>query len=263
MIANAWERNSLMEARIEAEQKNMDAIRLLEESSRLASIGVMAAGITHEINQPLNAIKITADSVLFWQKRNPGELPEMFTRKIKTISEGTERIDSIIKHMRKFWEKPRDIGSETVDMLSAVNSALSLVERQVYDHSIDLQSDLPVEKILVHSNFIQFEQIVVNLIVNSIHSLDKVKKESKRILIRLSKDKEYGIFEIHDNGTGIDEEIQEKIYDPLFTTKGPESGSGLGMAIVKSFIDRFQGDISNYNNADGGASFIVKFKLQE
>ena len=263
MIANAWERNSLMEARIEAEQKNMEAIRLLEESSRLASIGVMAAGITHEINQPLNAIKIMADSVLFWQKRNPGELPEMFIRKIKTISEGTERIDSIIKHMRKFWEKPRDIESEIVDMLSAVNSALSLIERQVYDHSIELQSDLPAEKILVHSNFIQFEQIVVNLVVNSIHSLDKVKKESKRILIRLSKDKEYGIFEIHDNGTGIDENIQDKIYDPLFTTKGPESGSGLGMAIVKSFIDRFQGDISNYNNADGGASFVVKFKLQE
>ncbi|WP_321515682.1 ABC transporter substrate binding protein [Marinifilum fragile] len=263
MIANAWERNSLMEARIEAEQKNMEAIRLLEESSRLTSIGVMAAGITHEINQPLNAIKITADSVLFWQKRNPGQLPEMFTRKIKTISEGTERIDSIIKHMRKFWEKPRDVESEMVDMLSAVNSALSLVKRQVYDHSIELQSNLPSEKILVHSNFIQFEQIVVNLVVNSIHSLDKLKKESKRILIRLSKDKEYGIFEIHDNGTGIDEEIQEKIYDPLFTTKGPESGSGLGMAIVKSFVDRFQGDISNYNNADGGASFIVKFKLQE
>ncbi|WP_321296718.1 ABC transporter substrate binding protein [Marinifilum fragile] len=263
MIANAWERNSLMEARIEAEQKNMEAIRLLEESSRLTSIGVMAAGITHEINQPLNAIKITADSVLFWQKRNPGQLPEMFTRKIKTISEGTERIDSIIKHMRKFWEKPRDVESEMVDMLSAVNSALSLVKRQVYDHSIELQSNLPSEKILVHSNFIQFEQIVVNLVVNSIHSLDKVKKESKRILIRLSKDKEYGIFEIHDNGTGIDEEIQEKIYDPLFTTKGPESGSGLGMAIVKSFVDRFQGDISNYNNADGGASFIVKFKLQK
>lgn len=263
MIANAWERNSLMEARIEAEQKNMEAIRLLEESSRLASIGVMAAGITHEINQPLNAIKITADSVLFWQKRNPGDLPEMFTRKIKTISEGTERIDSIIKHMRKFWEKPLDMDSESVDMLSAVNSALSLVKRQVYDHSIELISDLPEYKILVYSNFVQFEQIVVNLVVNAIHSLDKVKRDNKHIKIKLRKDDSYGIFEIHDNGTGIDEGIQEKIYDPLFTTKGPEAGSGLGMAIVKSFIDRFQGEIDNYNNADGGASFVVKFKLQE
>ena len=263
MIANAWERNSLMEARIEAEQKNMEAIRLLEESSRLASIGVMAAGITHEINQPLNAIKITADSVLFWQKRNPGDLPEMFTRKIKTISEGTERIDSIIKHMRKFWEKPLDINSESVDMLSAVNSALSLVKRQVYDHSIELITELSEEQILVHSNFVQFEQIVVNLVVNAIHSLDKVKKDNKYIRIKLNKDDEFGIFEIHDNGTGIDEGIQEKIYDPLFTTKGPEAGSGLGMAIVKSFIDRFQGEISNYNNHDGGASFVVRFRLEE
>jgi signal transduction histidine kinase/ABC-type uncharacterized transport system substrate-binding protein len=263
MIANAWERNLLMDARIEAEQKNTEAMRLLEESSRLASIGVMAAGITHEINQPLNAIKITADSVLFWQKRNPGDLPEMFTRKIKTISEGTERIDSIIKHMRKFWEKPVDKDSESVDMLSAVNSALSLVKRQVYDHSIELISDLPDKEIRVFSNYIQFEQIVVNLVVNSIHSLDKIKKDSKRIKIKLSQDDEFGIFEIHDNGTGIEDEIQEKIYDPLFTTKGPEAGTGLGMAIVKSFIDRFQGEISNYNNAEGGASFIVKFKLQK
>lgn len=263
MISNAWERNSLMEARIEAEQKNVEAMRLLEESSKMASIGVMAAGITHEINQPLNAIKITADSVLFWQKRHPDELPEMFTRKIKTISEGTERIDSIIKHMRKFWEKPLETSSESVNMHSAVMSALSLVKRQVYDHSIELITDLSDEEIKVHSNQVQFEQIIVNLVVNSIHSLDHVKKDKKWIRILLTKDVNHGIFEIHDNGTGIDEGIRDKIYDPLFTTKEPELGSGLGMAIVKSFIDRFNGEISNYNNADGGASFVVKFRLQQ
>nr|WP_320120155.1 ABC transporter substrate binding protein [uncultured Marinifilum sp.] len=263
MIANAWERNQLMDARIEAEQKNIEALRLLEESSRLASIGVMAAGITHEINQPLNAIKITADSVLFWQKRNPGELPEMFARKIKTISEGTSRIDSIIKHMRTFWEKPQNILTETVDVAKAVSSSLSLIKRQIYDHSIDLDYELLDKKVMVHANYIQFEQIVVNLIVNSIHSLDKVKRDNKQIKIVVRKDEEKGILEIHDNGTGIETSIQEKIYDPLFTTKEPDSGSGLGMAIVKSFIDRFQGEISNYNNSDGGASFIIKFNLQE
>jgi len=263
MIANAWERNSLMDARIEAEQKNVEALRMLEESSKLASIGVMAAGITHEINQPLNAIKITADSVLFWQKRNPGALPEMFTRKIKTISEGTSRIDSIIKHMRTFWEKPQNISSETVNMVDAVRSSLTMVKRQVYDHSIELQHELPNSKILVFANYIQFEQIVVNLIVNSIHSLDKVKRDNKLIRIKVRTDDVSGILEIHDNGTGIQEEIQEKIYDPLFTTKDAGIGSGLGMAIVKSFIDKFQGEISNHNNDEGGASFILKFKLQE
>ena len=68
--------------------------------------------------------------------------------------------------------------------------------------------------------------------------------------------------EIHDNGLGIEDDIREKIYDPLFTTKGSDEGSGLGMAIVKLFIDRFQAEISDYNNEDGGASFILRFKLQ-
>lgn len=263
MIANAWERNSLMNDRIEAEQKNVEAFRMLEESSRLASIGVMAAGITHEINQPLNAIKITADSVLFWQKRNPDALPEMFTRKIKAISEGTSRIDSIIKHMRTFWEKPQVAHEEAIDMVEGVKRSLNLVQRQVYDHSIELLDDLPNEAICVFANYIQFEQIVVNLVVNSIHSLDKVQKATKKIKLKVYKDSKYGILELHDNGTGIESSIREKIYDPLFTTKGEEKGSGLGMAIVKSFIDKFQGEISDFNNEDGGASFVLRFKLQE
>jgi len=262
MIANAWERNALMNARIEAEQKNIEAFRLLEESSRLASIGVMAAGITHEINQPLNAIKITADSVLFWQKRNPGHLPEMFTRKIKTISEGTSRIDAIIKHMRTFWEKPQDIADDVIDMEDGVKRSLSLVKRQVNDHSIDLVAELSNNPIMVHANDVQFEQIVVNMVVNAIHSLDKVQREHKKIKIEVSADQEFGILKIHDNGTGIDSSIQDKIYDPLFTTKSAEMGSGLGMAIVKSFMDRFQGAISNCNNDDNGASFILKFRLK-
>lgn len=83
MIANAWERNSLMNGRIEAEQKNVEAMRLLEESSRLASIGVMAAGITHEINQPLNAIKITADSVLFGKREIPDNCRKCLSERFK------------------------------------------------------------------------------------------------------------------------------------------------------------------------------------
>ncbi|MBI9066411.1 MAG: GHKL domain-containing protein [Salinivirgaceae bacterium] len=263
MIANAWERNSLMNDRLEAEQKNIEAVRMLEESSLLASIGVLSAGITHEINQPLNAIKITADSVLYWQKRNPGLLPEMFVRKINTISEETSRIDSIIKHMRTFYDKQPVALNETIDMVEGVKRSLSLVKRQVSDHSIELVEELPKTPLLVCANYVQFEQIVINLVVNAIHSLDQVQKDTKKIRLHVYQDSTHGILEIHDNGEGIDNSIREKIYDPLFTTKGSESGSGLGMAIVKLFIDRFQGEISDYNNDEGGASFILRFKLHD
>jgi len=263
MIANAWERNALMNARLEAEQKNIEAMRMIEESSLLASIGVLSAGITHEINQPLNAIKISADSILYWQKRNPGQLPEMFVRKINTISEETSRIDFIIKHMRTFYDKPNVVKNETIDMVEGVRRSLSLVKRQVSDHSIELINELPNTSVQVCANYVQFEQIVVNLIVNAIHSLDKVQKANKKIEICVYKDSSHGILEIHDNGSGIEDDIREKIYDPLFTTKGSEEGSGLGMAIVKLFIERFQAEISDYNNEDGGASFVLRFKLQE
>ncbi|MRT93027.1 ABC transporter substrate binding protein [Ancylomarina sp. 16SWW S1-10-2] len=263
LIANAWERNSLMNARLEAEQKNVEAMRMLEESSLLASIGVLSAGITHEINQPLNAIKISADSILYWQKRNPGLLPEMFVRKINTISDETSRIDSIIKHMRTFYDKPHEVENESMDMVEGVNRSLSLIKRQICDHSIELIEELPRSSVYVCANYVQFEQIVVNLIVNAIHSLDQVKKDNKKIKLCVSQDATYGILEIHDNGTGIENNIREKIYDPLFTTKGFGKGSGLGMAIVKLFIDRFQGEISDCNNEDGGASFVLKFKKQE
>lgn len=263
MIANTWERNALMNARLEAEQKNVEAMRMLEESSLMASIGVLSAGITHEINQPLNAIKISADSVLYWQKRNPGQLPEMFVRKINTISDETTRIDSIIKHMRTFYDKPNVVLNETIDMVEGVKRSLSLVKRQVCDHSIELINELPNASVQVCANYVQFEQIVVNLIVNAIHSLDKVQKDNKKIKLLVYQDSAHGVLEIHDNGLGIEDDIREKIYDPLFTTKGSDEGSGLGMAIVKLFIDRFQGEISDYNNEDGGASFILRFKLQD
>jgi len=263
MIANAWERNALMNARLEAEQKNVEAMRMLEESSLLASIGVLSAGITHEINQPLNAIKISADSVLYWQKRNPGQLPEMFVRKINTISEETSRIDAIIKHMRTFYDKPNVLVNESIDMVEGVKRSLSLVKRQVCDHSIELIHELPNTSVQVYANYVQFEQIVVNLIVNAIHSLDKVQKVNKKIKLLVHQDTTHGVLEIHDNGSGIEDDIREKIYDPLFTTKGSDEGSGLGMAIVKLFIDRFQGEISDYNNEDGGASFILRFKRQD
>lgn len=165
--------------------------------------------------------------------------------------------------MRTFYDKPNLVLNETIDMVEGVRRSLSLVKRQVGDHSIELIENLPKTSMPVNANYVQFEQIVVNLIVNAIHSLDQVQKDNKKIKIHTYEDFTHGVLEIHDNGEGIDNSIREKIYDPLFTTKGSESGSGLGMAIVKLFIDRFQGEISNYNNEEGGASFILRFKLQD
>ena len=108
------------------------------------------------------------------KKENPGLIPEIFVRKINTISEETSRIDAIIKHMRTFYAKPDVASDETIDMIEGVNRSLSLINRQVNDHSIELVKELPKSPIIVYANYVQFEQIVINLIANAIHSLDEV-----------------------------------------------------------------------------------------
>ena len=165
--------------------------------------------------------------------------------------------------MRAFWEKPRAQQQAVVNMVEGVQGALNLIKRQVYDHSIQLEEELPDFPISVHANYMQFEQIVINLLVNAIQSLDKVERPQKQIRLVVYQDTEYGILEVHDNGTGIAAKLQDRIYDPFFSTKGPERGTGLGMAIVKLFMDRYNGQISNYNNEDGGATFVLKFNKQE
>jgi len=106
MISNAWERNYQMNKHLEAEKKQVTSNRIMEKATRMASIGVMASGITHEINQPLNALQISVDSIKFWEKQHPGELPQLVNNKMNTIREGINRISQIITHMREFWITP-------------------------------------------------------------------------------------------------------------------------------------------------------------
>lgn len=263
MISIVWEQKAQNNKRIEAEKQNLESLRLLEESSRMASVGVMAAGITHEINQPLNSIKINADSILFWNKRNPEILPDIFIKKINTISKESSRIDEIIKHMRRFWEQPKISEDKNISMTISLKQAISLIKRQVFDHSIELIEEIPDKDIFIRANTTQFEQIIINLVVNAIQSLDNCKTKNKKIRIFAYEKNDKGILEIHDNGNGIPEELWDKIYNPLFTTKTNIKGMGLGMAIVKSFVEKFEGNISNYNNEEGGASFILNFKIQK
>jgi hypothetical protein len=114
-------------AREEAEKKEINAVKHAERTARLASIGVMAASITHEINQPLNAIKVTSDSIQYWHKRNPGKLPEFFTDQLKIISRSVKRIVEIVQHMRTFWVIPDTPKISEVNINHANNSKLTLI----------------------------------------------------------------------------------------------------------------------------------------
>jgi len=261
MVGNSWERHDQMTARREAEQKHTEAIQELEESSRMASLGVMAAGITHEINQPLNAIKVTTDSAIFYAGRNPGAIPERIMEKLNKIAGGADRIDAIVRLMRNFRITPGSESLGPVDLNQSIRNAVTLVERQIYDHGIDSRIELNADSPIVIGHELQIEQIFINLVANAIKSLESVSRTDKYIRIVTRIDDQGAWLEVHDNGAGLPEEDDYSIFDPFFSSRPVGEGSGLGLAIVKRFVTGFGGEILYGDNADGGASFRIRFRI--
>ncbi|MCP5054083.1 MAG: hypothetical protein GY940_43345, partial [bacterium] len=224
-------------AREEAEKKQINAVKQAERAARLASIGVMAASITHEINQPLNAIKVTADSIHYWHKRNPGTLPEPFRDQLGIISKSVERIVEIIQHMRAFWEIPHSTRVTEINVNLAVKNALSLTRQQLRAHGIQQQVDIITDPLIVTGDLVHFEQIIVNLVINAIRALDEEKKKDKRIHIKTkattNANESFAVLIVRDNGPGLPTVDTDKLFDPFFSTQIDGEGMGLGLAIVK------------------------------
>lgn len=246
-------------ARLEAEKIKGESIRIVEKSSKLASIGVIAAGITHEINQPLNAIKITVDSMLYSEKRNKGSVPVKLIEKLGQISEGVKRISQIILHMRSFWTSNENAESK-INIKDIILKSMSLIERQLQSHGIDIEY-IFADDLFTKGNPIHLEQIIINLVMNAMHAIESGNKQEKHLKISLSKRKQHSLVEICDNGTGFANGISsDNLFDPFFSTKKGD-GMGLGLAIVKHFTEKLEGNVSFFNNQLGGATFSLELPI--
>lgn len=243
----------------EAGKRRNEAIKLAEETARLASIGVMAAGITHEINQPLNAIRLSADGIILWSEQNPGSFPEFLLNLIKEVSGGSKRISDIVEHMRHFWITPAPKIPAKIDLNEALQDALELITRQIKNHQIELVLHLCSKSLLLLGDSVQLQQIINNLVINAIYALDEVDRTDKRISVATRQDGNYIMFEVSDNGPGLPTQSQEQLFDPFYSTRSPGKGMGLGLAIVRMFVDRLNGKIEACSNQDEGATFTVYF----
>ncbi|MCF7920081.1 MAG: tetratricopeptide repeat protein [Candidatus Cloacimonetes bacterium] len=250
-----------LEAAYAIERKQMEAQKLIERSARMASIGVMTAGITHEINQPLNAIVINADGLLFKDNRDK-VLPEDYRASIEKIFLAAQRVDKIIKHMRTFWNTGNEvIMNQTVYLNKSIEDALSLMNQQIRSHGITLIKNFSPQNPAICGNKVHIEQIIINLLTNSIQALDDAKKQDKSIIITSKVVNDQVLLEIEDNGTGLKNENMDKIFDPMYSTKSPQDGMGLGLAIVQNYITQMKGTISCCNKDAEGVIFSITLPL--
>jgi len=203
---------------------------------------------------------VNADSVLYWLKKKLIELPEHFCDNITQISYAADRIDQIIQHIRSFWTISEERKVQEISLNDTIKQALQLIEKQIYSHGIFLELDLCEAETFIQAEQIPIEEVLINLVVNAIHSLDESEVENKNIKIKTQKTNQDIILTIADNGKGISPEIGNKIFDPFYTKKTSSKGMGLGLAIVKLYTEQYNASVQYANNSDSGVTFTITFK---
>lgn len=226
----------------------------LIQSAKLASIGELATGITHELNQPLMYIRTGAQLEI----RNGVEdlNPDTTFETLEMVVQGTDRMIDIIKHLKSF-ARQTDFKFNAVQINELLDFSLTLFDMQIRNQSITVKKDYDKELPLVRGNANQLEQVFVNLIGNAVYELEK---EPSFITVQTSlqkKDADHVLIRIIDSGPGIHENIIEKIFDPFFTTKKTGEGTGLGLSISYGIIKQHKGEIMASNVKEGGACFEI------
>lgn len=248
--------------RKKADSEMLEAREALARAERLNALGIMAAGIAHEINQPLNTLKVLADGMLYWYRK--GKTPDivMTMETVQDISKEADRIDAIIKHMRTFIQKSQSTEPGLCEINQAVEASLSLLGAQLMDHNIGVRTELAAGLPEINGNGIQLEQIIINLLVNAMNALDTVDRTGKEISIVTGRQKNKVFMTVSDNGPGISKTVRNRIFEPFFTTKPTGTGMGLGLSVVHSIVTAYGGQIKVKDNTPAaGVTFWVEFPV--
>ena len=231
-------------------QKTLEvAEQSLEQSSKLAALGEMAAAVSHELNQPLAAMKTyLAGAGLLLSRNRPDETLSAFHR----IDDLIERMGAITRQLKTYARK----GSETfspVDMSAALSSSLSMMEPQLKHSNIRLEKVISEQSVVVIGDRVRLEQVLINLLRNAVDAVKTV--PDPVIEIMLSRG-ETVTLSVRDNGSGIGE--LDLLFEPFHTTKKDGDGVGLGLAISSGIVKDHGGRLTARNSDEGGAVFEVQ-----
>jgi len=237
----------------EKAEKNLEvAEQTVAQTSKLAVLGEMSAAVSHELNQPLAAMKTyLAGARLLVQRKRQDEALASFHR----IDDLIERMGAITRQLKSYARKG-GTAVEPLDMRDCVSSALALMEPQLKTRNIQIERAVPHHPVPVMADRIRVEQVIVNLLRNAIDATSEV--EGPHITLLLSAGDNANLT-VRDNGHGISD--LEQLFEPFYTTKAPGDGTGLGLAISSGIVADLGGRLTARNAPDGGAVFEMKLPL--
>lgn len=227
----------------------------LIQSEKLASIGQLAGGVAHEINNPLMVILGRAEFAL-------GKLLpyEPIVKDLKVIHTQTERIAEIVRNLLDYSRVNRIDDFRAVDINELINNTLALTEHHIKKHSINVVPELGIDLPQVWGNPGQINQVFVNIVINSYQAMGKT---GGSLMISTHAEDGKVITRFKDDGPGIPPEFRERIFEPFFTTKNESEGTGLGLAISRGIVHTHGGRIEVESEPGKGCEFFVELPVAE
>jgi C4-dicarboxylate-specific signal transduction histidine kinase len=237
----------------------------LIQAGKLATLGTMAAGMAHEINQPLNVIQICSDLILKMIKKGMKIPDDELVMMANDIIDNVARASGVIKHVRDFArQSERDL--KKLQINDPINDVFKVLGHQLTVHSIQVKLELDPDIPEISAEHNRLEQVFINLVTNAIDSMDERAKNQegpveKNLHIKTYAQGEKVVTEVSDTGTGMTEDVKRKIFEPFFTTKETGKGTGLGTSISFGIVKDYGGTIDIQSEYGKGAKFIIKFPI--
>lgn len=246
-----------VEERKAAEEQLRKTQTELIQAGKLAALGQMSAALSHELNQPLAAVKAYAENAVTFLQRGRSEDAEGNVRNISSLA---DRMSSIAKHLRNFARRPQE-EAKPVSLLVIVDDALALMRPRISEAKAVINFERPQTDIIVVGGQVRLQHVVVNLISNALDAMADV--ETPRIEMETAISGKRAELIVRDHGPGLSEDVLKLLFDPFFTTKDPGKGLGLGLSISYNIVRDFGGNLSASNHDDGGAEFRVSLELAD
>lgn len=244
--------NSMIERIKQANEELKKTHEKLVQSEKLASIGILAAGVAHEINNPLGGIFNCLQML-----RQSGGDPVMRDKYLGLVNEGLDRIENTVSKLlwmsRKAERSPVEI-----NVRSMAESVHSLLEYKMKKGKVVFRNEIP-DSLRCFVDVHDFQQLLLNLFINSLHAM----KDGGTLEVRGFREDATVKIEVIDNGCGIEAEHMGKIFDPFFTTKPTGEGTGLGLWLTYEIVRNYNGEISVVSEPGRGSRFILTFEMVE
>lgn len=229
------------------------AEQTLEQSSKLAALGEMSAAVSHELNQPLAAMKTyLAGARLLVRRNRPEEALSSFGR----IDDLIERMGAITRQLKSYARKGQEVFSP-VDMGDALASSLSMMEPQLRQRQVQVSRIVPDDPVMVMGDRLRIEQVMVNLLRNAIDATKSQRLPKVEVILSAG---ETATLTVRDNGPGIED--LDSLFEPFYTTKQPGDGVGLGLAISSGIVTDHGGRLTARNGQSGGAVFEMQLPIE-